>query len=87
MIKQLPPKIKSERWNEAMALQAKLAPEINARWVGQKRRVLVESTGVARSEADAPDIDGRVIVSPKLKVGAFADVKITGVKDYDLVAV
>jgi ribosomal protein S12 methylthiotransferase len=87
MIKQLPPKIKSERWNEAMALQAKLAPEINARWVGQKRRVLVESTGVARSEADAPDIDGRVLVSPKLKVGAFADVKITGVKDYDLVAV
>ena len=49
-------------------------------------RVLVETPGVARSEADAPDIDGRVYVSPELPVGEFADVVITGASGYDLLA-
>ena len=40
----------------------------------------------ARGEADAPDIDGRVYVSDRLPVGAFAEVKITGFHDYDLLA-
>ncbi|HMP83606.1 MAG TPA: 30S ribosomal protein S12 methylthiotransferase RimO [Verrucomicrobiota bacterium] len=44
---------------------------------------------VARGEADAPDIDGRVYVRAtkrKLPVGAFARVKIIGHTDYDLIA-
>ena len=41
---------------------------------------------VARGEADAPDIDGRVYVRGKLPVGAFAQVKIIGHTDYDLIA-
>ena len=41
---------------------------------------------VARGEADAPDIDGRVYVCGKLAVGGFARVKIVGHTDYDLVA-
>jgi ribosomal protein S12 methylthiotransferase len=42
--------------------------------------------GVARSENDAPDIDGRVYVQGGLPVGQFARVRITGHTDYDLVA-
>ena len=42
---------------------------------------------VARGEADAPDIDGRVYVRGKLPVGEFADVRIVGHTDYDLIAV
>jgi ribosomal protein S12 methylthiotransferase len=41
---------------------------------------------VARGEADAPDIDGRVYVRGALPAGEFARVKITGHTDYDLIA-
>jgi len=42
---------------------------------------------VARGEADAPDIDGRVYVrNPKLEVGGFAQVRVIGHTDYDLIA-
>ena len=41
---------------------------------------------IARGEADAPDIDGRVYVRGELPTGAFADVKIVGHTDYDLIA-
>jgi ribosomal protein S12 methylthiotransferase len=39
---------------------------------------------VARGEADAPDIDGRVYVRCGAPVGGFARVKILGHTDYDL---
>ena len=41
---------------------------------------------VARGEADAPDIDGRVFVRGKLPPGEFARVRIIGHTDYDLIA-
>lgn len=41
---------------------------------------------VARGEADAPDIDGRVYVRGKPAVGEFAQVKVVGHTDYDLIA-
>jgi ribosomal protein S12 methylthiotransferase len=41
---------------------------------------------VARSEADAPDIDGRVYVRGTLPIGQFAKVRIIGHTDYDLIA-
>ena len=41
---------------------------------------------IARGQADAPDIDGRVYIRGKLEAGQFARVKITGHTDYDLVA-
>ena len=41
---------------------------------------------VARGEADAPDIDGRIYIRGKLTVGEFARVHIVGHTDYDLIA-
>ena len=41
---------------------------------------------VARGEADAPDIDGRVYVRGQLPLGQFASVKVVGHTDYDLIA-
>ena len=41
---------------------------------------------LARGEADAPDIDGRVYIRGKLPIGEFARVKIVGHTDYDLIA-
>lgn len=41
---------------------------------------------IARGEADAPDIDGRIYVRGKLPLSAFARVRIIGHTDYDLIA-
>jgi ribosomal protein S12 methylthiotransferase len=41
---------------------------------------------IGRSQADAPDIDGRVYVRGELPAGEFARVKIIGHTDYDLIA-
>jgi ribosomal protein S12 methylthiotransferase len=41
---------------------------------------------IARGEADAPDIDGRVYVCGKLPMGEFARVRVIGHTDYDLIA-
>jgi ribosomal protein S12 methylthiotransferase len=41
---------------------------------------------MARGEADAPDIDGRVYVHGTLPAGQFAQVRIVGHTDYDLLA-
>jgi ribosomal protein S12 methylthiotransferase len=41
---------------------------------------------VARGEADAPDIDGRVYVRGRAPLGEFARVKVVGHTDYDLIA-
>jgi len=41
---------------------------------------------IARGEADAPDIDGRVYIRGKLPVSEFATVKVVGHTDYDLIA-
>jgi ribosomal protein S12 methylthiotransferase len=40
---------------------------------------------VARGEADAPDIDGRVYVRGGMVVGGFGSVRIIGHTDYDLI--
>jgi ribosomal protein S12 methylthiotransferase len=41
---------------------------------------------IARGEADAPDIDGRLYVRGDLPRGEFAMVKVVGHTDYDLIA-
>lgn len=76
---------------EASAKELKAAKV--ASWEHGHIRAADEHTGqlkgrylVARGEADAPDIDGRVYVRGKLPVGQFAQVKVIGHTDYDLMA-
>ena len=86
MEEQVPKKTKEARWHRLMKLQREIAANVSKGYVGRTLRVLVEEPGVARGEADAPDIDGRVYLPITVPVGAFADVKITGFEDYDLLA-
>lgn len=79
-------KTKEARWHRTMALQREIAAEVSHRCVGRTLKVLVEEPGVARGEADAPDIDGRIYVPRETPIGEFADVTITGYRDYDLLA-
>ena len=86
MADQIPAKVKEARWHQTMALQKEIAAEVSKSHVGQTLKVLVEEPGVARGEADAPDIDGRVYVPRELAVGEFVSVAISGYQDYDLLA-
>ncbi len=52
----------------------------------QNSKLKTQDHLVARGEADAPDIDGRVYIRGRLPAGEFARVRITGHKDYDLTA-
>jgi ribosomal protein S12 methylthiotransferase len=78
---------KESRWKKAMALQRRIALEQATAMVGKKIRVLVEAPGIARTEADAPEVDARVYVPKGLPVGEFADVRIVAANEYDLVAI
>ncbi len=86
MDEQISPKVKEARWHRVMKLQKRIAAEVSQASVGKSLKVLVEEPGVARGEADAPDIDGRVYVPITVPVGEFAAVRITGFEDYDLLA-
>ena len=86
MENQVPAAVKKARYRKAMAAQQKVAKEIAAAQVGKKLRVLVDTPETARTEADAPEVDGRVLLSQPLVPGTFAEVTITGHKIYDLVA-
>lgn len=79
-------KTKERRWSVAMDTLRALSEERCRGYVGKTLRVLVDKTGEARSAADALEIDGTVFVDEKLAVGEFAEVTITGHKDYDLIA-
>ena len=83
---QIAPKVKEARWHRVMKLQKEIAAEVSKNFTGRTLRALIEEPGVARGEADAPDIDGRIYVPITLPVGEFVDVKITGFEDYDLLA-
>jgi ribosomal protein S12 methylthiotransferase len=74
------------RWNRAMRELQVIAEELNAEQVGRKHRVLVEKPGTARTEWDAPEIDGTVMVDKQIPAGTFADVTIKDWRGYDLVA-
>ena len=83
---QIPAKEKQRRRRRLMTLQQGIAAEVGRQSLGHELKVLVEEPGVARSETDAPDIDGRVYVPSDLPVGEFARVRITGCETYDLSA-
>jgi ribosomal protein S12 methylthiotransferase len=81
---QLPAKVKTARYKKAMKLQQRIAREISEAQVGRCLRALVDQPLVARAAADAPDIDGRILLTKPAPVGEFIDVEITGTQVYDL---
>jgi ribosomal protein S12 methylthiotransferase len=84
------PEVQEERYQRFMELAGEISAERLATRVGKRMRVLVDSVddgeAIARSEGDAPEIDGVVhIANPgKLKAGDWAQVDITAADAYDL---
>jgi ribosomal protein S12 methylthiotransferase len=86
MPEQLPASMKNERYRRAMTVQQRIAREIASANVGRELRLLVDQPLIARTEADAPDVDARVILSEPATVGEFTTRRITGSRGYDLLA-
>ncbi|MGV3530881.1 MAG: 30S ribosomal protein S12 methylthiotransferase RimO [Chthoniobacteraceae bacterium] len=85
MGEQLSDATKKARYASAMKLQQKIAREVSDAKVGTRMRVLVDQPLVARSAGDAPDVDGRILLTRPAPVGEFIEVEITGTQVYDLV--
>jgi len=89
----VPAEIKQERMERFMATQEQISAEKLHRRIGQTITVLVDEVDaddiIARSHADAPEIDGIVIVTGQQDVqpGEFIAVTITGANEHDLYAV
>jgi ribosomal protein S12 methylthiotransferase len=91
----VPEAVKQERLARFMALQAEISAEKLERKVGSVQRCLVDAIdgdlAIARSRADAPEIDGLVQIQDgaghALQPGQFVDVRIMGSDDHDLFGV
>ncbi len=88
----IPEEIQQARWEEFMAVQSVISAKRLQRKIGKTLRVLVDEldgdTAIARSTADAPDIDGKVFIRDGggLAAGMWADVMIEDADEYDLYA-
>ena len=86
MPEQVPTRTKNARYRRAMILQQKIAREMAEARVGRELRLLVDQPLVARTEADAPDVDATVILSQPAPVGEFITRRIVASRGYDLLA-
>jgi len=86
----VPEEVQEERRIRFMEHAAAISTRRLKAKVGQRLRVLVDSVengvAIARSEADAPEIDGvvRIVRAKSLKAGDWADVEIESADAYDL---
>ncbi|MBM4079205.1 MAG: 30S ribosomal protein S12 methylthiotransferase RimO [Planctomycetes bacterium] len=92
-VPQVAEKTKQRRLDAVMSLQQRIAFEQNAQWIGREVEVLIDSRAddgrewLGRTYADAPEVDGSVIVTGRgLSPGIFCRARITGTRGYDLVA-
>jgi ribosomal protein S12 methylthiotransferase len=83
---QIPEKVKNARYRMAMSIQREIAHENAREKSGRELKLLVDQPHVARSEADAPDVDARVVLSKEAPVGEFVRRTIVGSRGYDLLA-
>jgi ribosomal protein S12 methylthiotransferase len=90
---QIDEQVKQDRYDAIMQIQLDISAARNRKLIGRKMRVLCENFDipaecyVGRSEADAPDVDGKVffVSDKKIRDGQFVTVRINEAEDYDLI--
>ncbi|KAF7276695.1 hypothetical protein GWI33_009913 [Rhynchophorus ferrugineus] len=92
----VPEEVKQDRFERFMQVQQQISAAKLQKRIGQTMTVLVDEleaeypVAVARSYADAPEIDGNVFVEDidrnQIKAGDLLEVKITDADEYDLFA-
>ena len=88
----VPEEVKKERADKIMELQSGISYELNQEKIGQTFKVLFDRIEgdyfIGRTEFDSPEVDNEVLVKKGedvyIRIGDFADVKITNADHYDL---
>lgn len=87
----IPYEVKQQRLDRLMALQEKIAAELNEEMKGKVLKVIIDRKEgdyyVGRTEYDSPEVDQEVLIpinEKKLRIGFFYQVKIEKTDDFDL---
>ncbi len=87
----VPEEVKQERANHVMEIQEEISREINEKKIGKTLKVLIDKkesgSFVGRTEHDSPEVDNEVLIDAKehyLRIGDFANIKITDATEFDL---
>jgi ribosomal protein S12 methylthiotransferase len=86
----IPDDVKDERWHRFMAAQQEVSAKVMAARIGSEIDVLIDDVdaegAVGRSEWDAPEIDGTVLLNgeTELAPGDMVRARVTGAEEYDL---
>ena len=87
----VPDEVKQERANHVMQVQEQISYDINQEKIGKTFKVLIDrkesGSFIGRTEHDSPEVDNEVYIDAKkhyLRVGDFAEIKITDATEFDL---
>ncbi|PKL82155.1 MAG: 30S ribosomal protein S12 methylthiotransferase RimO [Ignavibacteriae bacterium HGW-Ignavibacteriae-3] len=88
---QISREVKEERKAVLMEIQKEISEEKNRALIGKRIRVVIDSLDgdyyIGRSERDAPEVDGEVLISAEInsvKIGEFYHIDIYDCNEYDL---
>jgi ribosomal protein S12 methylthiotransferase len=94
LTKHVPPDVARDRYHQLMSAQSGISSENNQKYIGKIVRVLVEESlenhlFAGRTKFQAPEVDGISYVNTGslsfgLKIGSFADMRVTDAMEYDL---
>lgn len=88
----VPAEVKQDRANFIMDVQRTISEEHNEQLHGKIIKVLVDKVDggnfIGRTEFDSPEVDNEVVINKEhfMRVGDYAEVKVTGYTEYDLEA-
>ncbi len=93
----IPGAVATDRYHQLMSAQSEISSENNQKYIGKTLQVLVEEyldshLFAGRANFQAPEVDGISYISTeqspfKLKIGSFADMRVTDAMEYDLMGV
>jgi ribosomal protein S12 methylthiotransferase len=84
----IPQEEKERRAQDIMEVQQEISYEKNIEKIGQTFKVLIDKKEagryLGRTEFDSVEVDNEVVVHGDVRIGEFANVRITRAYDYDL---
>jgi len=90
----VPKQLATDRYHQLMSTQSGISSENNRKYIGQAVKVLVEESldnhlFAGRTNFQAPEVDGIAYINAAkmpfgLKIGSFADMRVTDAMEYDL---
>ena len=94
-IDDVPAEVKKERAEQLMDVQRDISRALNKKKIGKTVKVLFDRKEgeyfIGRTEHDSPEVDNEVHVKAEgdtyVRIGDFANIKITSAEDYDLFGV